>query len=159
MSFIAGQYTVTLGASTVGQIQEGIKISHAFFVQHITGDAGAQTVQDGVFQGSECFAEYMLMEYNATAARAAFWPYGSNWLATTAQVGDLVSGFTAQLVLTALAGTPAASTPASITLPYCILRENFPVSILFHPSLRTIPINQRVYPTLSSGAQTFGTLT
>lgn len=156
MSFIAGKYSVTLGGSSVGQIQEGITLEHQVFKQLITGDNFAQTPQDAVFQGMAQFAQYTLLEYNATAARAAFYPYGSAWLTMDAVIGTLDSANASQLVLTALSGTPAASAPATATLPLAILAEGFPVGILMAPALRTIPIRQRVYPN-SSGV--FGTLT
>lgn len=155
MSFIAGQYTVTLGGSTVGQLADGIALEHQAFKRLITGDNFAESPQDAVFRGMSLFAAYTLLEYNATSARAAFWPYGSTYL-TMGVVGRLDSALIAQLILTAASGTPAASTPASVTLPKAILAEGFPVSILFRPDLREVPIRQRIYPDASG---VFGTLT
>ena len=159
MGFIAGQYTMTVGSGSpvsAGQLQEGVKISHTFFKQLITGDNMAQSPQNGVFQGGEVGVEYRLMEYNAAAAATLFWPYGSAYLTMDGVIGALDDSFADQLILSALSGTPAASTPASITMPYCILSEGYPVEILFAPEHRTIPIKQRVYP---SSNKVFGTLT
>lgn len=159
MSFVAGQYTATLAASTVGQIERGINSTHSFMKQLIVGDNFAQAVQDAVFLGADVVFDYRLMEYNAAAVRQAMWPYGSTWLSVTSVLGtmDVQNSIVAQLILTALAGTPAATSgPATITLPKVILRENFPVNILFAPELRVIPISQRVYP---SSTNVYGTLT
>lgn len=156
MSFIAGQYTATVGGSSVGQLADGVRLSHNFFKELITGDNMAQSPQDGIFQGGEMSAEYGLLEYNATAARAAFWPYGSTYLTMNTVIGTLDSANASSLVLSALAGTPAAASPASVTLPYAILQEGFPVEVLFSPSLRKIPIRQRIYP---NSSKVFGTLT
>lgn len=156
MGFIAGQYTATLGGSTVGQLADGARINHSFFKELITGDNMAQSPQDAIFQGGEVQVDYSLMEYNATSARAAFWPYGSAYLTMDTVIGTLDSANASALVLSALSGTPAAAAPASVTLPLAILAEGFPVEILFAPSLRKIPIRQRVYPNAS---KVFGTLT
>lgn len=156
MSFIAGKYSVTYGGSTVGQIADGITLSHTVFKRIITGDNWADAPQDAIFRGMELFADFTLMEYNAAAARAAFWPYGSAYLTMDTVIGTLDSANDAQLILTALTGTPAASTPASVTMASAILAEGFPVEVLFAPDLREIPIRQRIYHN-SSGV--FGTLT
>lgn len=155
MSFIAGQYTVTLGSSTVGQLQAGITLEHTVFKEPITGDNHAKARQDAVYQGEDMTVSYVLLEYNALAARAAFWPYGTTYL-TGGIRGRLDSGLVAQLVATAIAGTPAAATPASFTLPRCILSAGFPTKILFIPGLRTIPVQQDIYPDAS---YIYGTLT
>lgn len=162
MSFIAGQYTCTLdppgaaAADTVGQIQQGILLEHRVFKEYITGDTMARMRQDAVWQGIDETVEFRLMEYNAARAAAAFWPYGSAWLTADTVIATLDSANASQLVLTALAGTPAAAAPATITLPLCILTENYPVGLLLAPQLRTIPIRMDVYPNAS---KVFGTLT
>lgn len=155
MSFIAGQYTATLGGSTLGQINGGQTIEHTVFKRIITGDNHAKAAQDAVYQGEDVFIQYLLMEYNATSARAAFWPYGSTYL-TGGIRGRLDSAIYASLVLTALAGTPAAAAPATITCAKTILAEGFPVGILFAPDLREVPVRQRIYP---NDSYVYGTLT
>ena len=49
MAFIAGQYTATLAASTVGQLADGFRITHSVFKQLIIGDNFAQSPQDGIY--------------------------------------------------------------------------------------------------------------
>lgn len=157
MSFISGGYSVTWNAATVGQIANGIRISHEFFKRMITGDAYAETPQDGVYRGGQMFAEMTLLEYNATSAQLAFWPYSAT-IFTLGTVGrlDVASSLAKSLVLTAVAGTPAAAAPATQTHLTTILREGFPVELLFAPDLREVPLNMRIYPN-SSGV--FGTQT
>lgn len=166
MAFVAGQYTATLAGSTVGQLEQGINLSHSFNKQMIVGNNMGSTIQDGCFQGADMTVEYRLMEYNATSALAAFWPYGTTFMKVVSLPGmfDVQNSLYAALVLTALAGTPAATHgPASITIPRAILRENFNVQMLLDTTLRVIPIQQRAYPAFGSGGealvQIFGTLT
>lgn len=164
MSFIAGQYTATLDGSTVGQIESGVTLEHSFFKRLITGDNFAETPQDAVFRGSQMSGQYTLLEYDATSARLAFWPYGANYLNMSVVIATLdvdlanSNGNSKQLVLTALTGTPAQAqaAPATATLPRAILSEGFSVGLLFAPDLRTVPIRQRFYPDASG---VYGTLT
>lgn len=152
MGFIAGRYTATLAASSLGQTAKGIKTSHSFSKRLVTGDAGGDTKQDAVYRGSaDVLADMILLEYNAAAARAAFWPYASTFL-DLGIIGrmDVASNIAAALVLTAIAGTTAAATPASMTLTYAILMENFPVELLFAPDLREVPLKLRLYPNASN---------
>lgn len=147
MSFIAGRYTVSYDAGAVGQIEAGITLEHAVFKQLITGDNFAQTPQDGIFQGMEVFAQFALLEYNAAKAAAALWPYGSTYLTMDTVIGTLDVTVNAKtLLLTALAGTPAAATPATITMNEAVLQEGFVSSIIFDPNLRTVPLRMRIYP-------------
>lgn len=157
MSFLAGQYTVTWNAATLGQIANGIRVSHEFFKRMITGDNYAEAPQEGIYRGGQMFAKMTLLEYNATGAQLAFWPYSAT-IFTMGVVGrmDVAGSLAKSLVLTALAGTPAAAAPATQTHLTSILREGFPVEILFAPDLREVPLEMRIYPN-SSGV--FGTQT
>lgn len=157
MSFIAGRYTMTYNALALGQTAEGIRLSHQVFKRLITGDAGGEAKQDAVYRGIDMFLAYQLLEYNAAGALAAMWPYAATLL-DMGVIGrlDVGSSIAKSVVMTALAGTPAAAVPATITLPSVILAENFPVELLFAPDLREVPMRQRIYPN-SNGV--FGTLT
>lgn len=155
MGFYAGQYTCTLASSSSGQLKQGIKIGHQVYKQKITGDNFAKSRQDSVFQGMDVYSTLTLLDYGAAAARALFWPYGSSYL-TMGTVGRLDSAVFTSMVLTAIAGTSASTSPATITLPLTGLAEGFPVEILFAPELREIPLRLEHLPN-SSGV--FGTLT
>lgn len=157
MSFIAGAFTVTYNANSVGQLANGLKLSHEFFKRLITGDSFAETPQDGVYRGGQMFIDFTMLEYNATGAQLAFWPYSAT-IFTLGTVGrlDVGSSLAKSLVLTAVAGTTAATVPATQTHLTSILREGFPVDVLYAPDLREVPISMRIYPN-NSGV--FGTQT
>jgi hypothetical protein len=170
MAFISGAYTMTYAGSTVGQISTGITIDHNFFKQLITGDNGGDTPQDAVFRGGTVFIQFNLMEYDATSARACFWPYGSTYLTVSEDIGKLdyaqngtQSAIAAQIVMTVIANTPADldNAPNTVTIPTAILAEGFNASLLFAPELRVIPIRMRAYPSQSAAGANlvFGTLT
>jgi hypothetical protein len=150
MSFIAGAYTVTYNGMSVGQIEAGTTLEWLANKRLITGDNQGDSPQDAVYRGHDVHADFILMEYNASAAAAAFWPY-SGTFGTQGTVGrlDVGSSLAKALVLTAVAGTPAAATPASLTAATAILAEGFPVRVLFAPDLRDIPLRMRIYPSVA----------
>lgn len=158
MSFIAGQYTATLATNALGQTKEGWRVEHQFFKRKIQGDNLAKSDQDAVWQGGNVFIKGTLLEYNATGALAAFWPYGTAYL-SMGVMGRLDSAIAGVLVLTAIAGTPAAAAPASITMNKVILAEGFPVDLLFYPDLREVPLRLQSYPYISSNTNVWGVLT
>ncbi len=160
MGFLAGQYTGTYtapagSALSIGQTAAGLTIEHQVFAKPVTGDTFADTPQDGIFRGMAMFASYTLIEHNAAGAAGLLWPYGSSYL-TQGVVGRLLSAMAGSLVMTAVAGTPAASAPASQTHPKAILAEGFPVGILYAPDLRVVPMRQRLF---CNNSGVFGTQT
>jgi hypothetical protein len=154
MSFIAGRFTATLNAQSLGQTADGYRVSHQSFARQITGDALADTPQDAIHRGAEMFVATRLIEYNAAGAANALWPFGTIY--DMGVIGRLYSAIADSLILTAVAATPAAATPATATFLLTILAEGFPVELLFAPDLREVPLRFRVYPN-SSGV--FGTQT
>jgi hypothetical protein len=146
MSFIAGRYTATFNLLSLGQMAEGFRLSHQFFKRLITGDAGGDAPQDGVYRGAEMMLSATALEYNAAGIATAMWPYGSFLTMGTPGRLDVGSDIIESIVLTAIAGTPAATVPATLTLPQCVLAEGFPVDLLFAPDLREVPLRFRVYP-------------
>lgn len=155
MSFICGKYSATLGASALGQTADGYRVSHSLFKRIITGDNFADTPQDAILRGAEMFVAARLIEYNAAGALNAFWPLAAT-IYDMGVIGRLDSAVADSLVLTALAGTPAATVPATATFLLTTLAEGFPVELLFAPDLREVPLRLRVYPSASG---VFGTQT
>jgi hypothetical protein len=162
--FTAGKYDGTLAAGALGQTADGLRIQHEVSKQLIIGDNFGDGVQDAVYRGMNMFAGFTLLEFEAAKAQAAFWPYSTTWLdmgvigRLDVATGSNQAAVAAALIFTALANTPAAldGTPASFTFPAAILRENFPVEILFGPVAREVPLSMRLYPN-SSGV--VGTVT
>ena len=155
MGYITGQHTVLWDGTTVGET-DGINMDYVVHKRLITGDNQADTPQDAVHRGVELFLQMTLLEFNLAQVTKAMWPWGATFLDHDL-VGKLdVGSFAKAIVLTAVAGTPAAADASADvwTFSTCILAEDFPVSILFTPDLRSIPLRFRVYP---SSAGVFGT--
>lgn len=156
MSFVAGQYTAVWNSLNVGQIAAGIKIHTQVFKRLITGDNHADTPQCAVYRGKAMWCDYIMEEYNAAAVKTLINPYDSDWL-KVGRVGVLDATTPAvaggpkakPLVMTAVLGTAAQGTPATLTFPSSILHEGYPIELLFAPDLRTVPMQQRFYPNTS----------
>lgn len=168
-NFVAGQYTATYNAKALGQTADGYRLSHQVFKRLVTGDAGGDTPQDAIYRGMEVMLSFRLIEALATGVDDLIYPYAAT-VGTPLSMGVIgrtdVRGNAAgdpvpivkSLILTALAGTPAAEEgPATITMPLSILAENYPVEILYAPDLREVPIRMRIYPATATGV--FGTET
>lgn len=157
---LAGRYTATWNALAMGQAAEGWRISTEYFKRLVMGDAAGDAPQNAIYRGRGQMIEYVLIEAAKAAIATLVEPYGSIWqLGVIGQVdvgygtgGDTVTGASKQLVLTSITGTPSyIQGQATITLPLSIIAENYPVSVLFAPNLKEIPMRQRVYPN-SSGS-------
>ncbi len=138
---MAGAYTGTYGGSGVG-ITEGFELQQNAEVENIgETDQYGGSVIDQIYRGGNCFLQFESKAYKAGSI-AAFWPYGT--LGTGGTVGRLASALAQAHVLTAVGGTPAASSPGSLTGTLSILAENNPARLLFHSKLRTVPVRLRV---------------
>lgn len=158
MTFWAGAYTVQYGGSSMGQVRD-VVVEHIFRKQLILGDSQAQTPQDAVYLGVECWIEFTALEWDGAAMQSAFWPYHATF-GNQGQVGDLDvdDGGTAlakALVLTDTDGTPAATEPATLTAYAAILDEDFDVEHVFSSRLREVPLRFRLYPDPDNGNELF----
>ena len=149
MAFIAGAFTATSGGAGLGQASEGFTIEWFSNQQPIIGDVSGRTPQDHIMQNIEVFVEVTLLEWNnSAAAQALYWPFNATF-GTGPIIGSLASaiGFP-QLILTAVAGTPAAGVAGQTvwTFPDVQLQEGFPMRVLLAPALRDIVLRLRVYP-------------
>lgn len=144
MSFIAGPYALTYNAQSLGTIAQPIDFELMQFGQRIEGNHLGRSLLDGVYQGGDLFLNFILNEFDAAAARSAFWPFAASF-GLVGQPGALYSSFAQALVLTALAGTNA--TPATLTFTKAVLAPNVPIRTLLGAAHKTIPLRMQVLPT------------
>lgn len=155
MAFIAGAYTVTYNSADIGQIENGIRLLWAPGEEEITGDLLGDSVQDGVYRGGNAWLELTMIEYNATGAGTAFWPW-SDTFGKAGTIGVLSSSLAKVLVLTKVSGPNA--TPASLTANLALPNGGQEISTLLAPRLRRVPVRYRLFPyTVSSTYRWFTT--
>lgn len=150
----AGQYTATYGGVALGMFEgdAGVPtLEHLVKSEPVDNTAtyGKATL-DHIYQGVDYFISMICLEYRA-GPLAAFWP----WASTLGQMGiiaRLAYDLSAPLVLTTIAGTPAATTgPATLTANKTILTPGFMPRVLFGPTLRKIPLRLQLLPYDSGG--------
>lgn len=160
-TLVVGPYTATWNSVALG-VQEGDAglptLEFASSVEPVANtSAYGKTTIDEVYQGVNPTIGMTLIEYK-TGPIGAFWPYHATlWRIGT--IGVLLYTLSQALVLTAVAGTSAAASPATWTANKAILLPGFAVRLAYGPTLRKVPLRFRVYPFDSSGAVVFATQT
>mgnify|MGYP000857433249 FL=1 len=112
-------------------------------------DSYAKSTIDAIYQGADWFASMTCMEYKAGSI-AAWWPYST--LGRMGTIGRLLYDISLPLVLTAVAGTPAASSPATLTATRSILAPGFGTRLVFGPTVRTVPLRFQLLPYYVAGS-------
>lgn len=149
-TFVAGQYTTTHNAVSVGITEEGFELQQDSKAQNVTPtDAYGESIIDFVYRGGDVYIQFEGKAYKAGSI-APFWPWGT--LGAMGVIGRLASNVASATVMTALAGTPAASAPSSVTTTLTILAPNNPARLLYNSKLRTVPVRLLVLPYDSGSA-------
>ena len=156
---ISGPYTVTWNGTSLGVTEDGIELEHVTFVEPVRGDNLGDSKQDGVYRGGDVFVNFVLQEYSVAnlalgPSNGKVWhPYHQTF-GTIGVVGNIQTNYSAPLVFTAVAGTPAANQPTTVEIFSAILAENFPIRLLFAARHRKIPMRMQALPDEYTGAST-----
>jgi hypothetical protein len=147
MAFVAGHYAATYSAADIGTTKDGFTLKMVNHQEMITvddfGDAPVDAVQRGTeYQLVLAWAEYDLIK-PVIAGQQVFG-------GTKANVGKLLRPLSAQLVLTAVAGTPAATAGniATLTATQAIVVSD--VDILLAARHRHGPLTFHLFPNTST---------
>lgn len=151
-TFIAGRYSSTYNAVDVGITERGYELqqdSSAALVNQT--DAFGDSIIDWVYRGGNVALQFIGKAYKAGAI-TPFWPWGTLGKLSTAAapLGRLASDVASAMVLTSVASTPAATSPATLTASKSILAPNNPATLLFNSELRNVPIRLQLLPYLAS---------
>lgn len=125
-------------------------------------DAYGMTLIDALYRGASGYVNANLREYKA-GSKAILWAVGGGTLgqimSATKPVGILASDQAVAFVMTATANTPAAASPATLTVSKAWIAPNYNPRLLFDSRLREVPIRLSMFPSDSSGAVTLFTTT
>ena len=165
LNAISGPYHGSWSGEYIGATEDGFEVEHTFFSEPIRGDNLGDSIQDEVLRGADVYVNFTLIEWLKAGAVESTGQAGSSIHWATANsgfngagdgkvgvIGDVLSEYADSLVLTAVANTPAAAAPASITFLGAILARNFPVRVLYASRLRRIPMRMIALPSGVSGA-------
>jgi len=161
-TFVAGRYTVTYNSVSIGIAEDGHKLSFQYMKEKIENtDAYADAIIDNVYRGANVYLDTLLKEYSTGQVKPAV-PYNSfdatgavSW--DQGVVGRLDSDLAQIVVMTVVAGTPAATlaSPTTLTASKAILDANFNVEWFFGPRHRKTPIRWQLLPYLSTSVKNF----
>lgn len=146
LSSIAGAYTAAWNSNSVGKTDAGIRLMVRNHQMPIRSDYYGDSLLDLIYRGQDVSAMITSQEY-VTAMTAGAWPW-SGTVGAMGTVGTLACGSSTALalVLTAVAGTSAASTPASLTASKAILQEGHTLELLYANQLRQVPLAWNLLP-------------
>ena len=161
---ISGPYYGSWSGEYIGATEDGFEVEHTFYSEPVRGDNLGDSIQDEVLRGADVYVNFTLIEYgkaaivesSGAAASSIHWPNGGSGFngagnGKVGVIGDVLSDYADSLILTAVAASPAAAIPASITFPGAVLARNFPVRILYASRLRRIPMRMIALPQGASG--------
>ena len=158
---IAGSYTATyqptgLSAVDLGFTERGYLLRWNYNTDDVdaTDTYGQGTLIEQFYNGLNMWVGGVFKEYKqgplyAVAPWQTFAPTGANGF-SLGVIGRAASAVGGPLILTATAGTPAASSPATATFPIAIIDKGHQVEQLYGPTHRTTPFLFRIIPSTVS---------
>lgn len=164
--FVAGRYSATIQYPGESAKSLGIMQSDGFAVYWTKG---LDVVDDSDAYGSGTTIEAFYQGINmGVSAVAKEWIDGviesmnkfNGWAGTGAStfslgvIGQAETDKAGVLVLSATAGTPAATSPATMTFTYAMQNQD-EIKFNLSPKHRTVALNFRIYPYLSSTVKFF----
>jgi hypothetical protein len=154
-TFVAGAYTVSYNAVAAGISRAGWELEITIKQEMIEEtDLYGLTLIDTIYRGANFAIQTELMEYKAGSITCFTNPATGTIgqiLSAASPIARLGSGNAKALVLTAVASTPAAAAPATLTASLANLAPDYPVKLLFNSTLRKIPLRMIMLPSDSTG--------
>jgi len=160
-TYIAGAYTSTYNAVSVGQTNDGYTLGVSAKAEMIdSSDSYANTVLDYVYRGGQARLRFTAKEFTS-GNQTILWPFGSFGVlsSTSGPIGRLASDIASAFVLTSTAGTPAAAAPATQTASKAIISPDYETQTLFDSRLRQLPVELMLLPYTSSSNVIFASRT
>jgi len=139
-------YTPAGGEKTaVGLLEQHITMNQPAFAQDVMASRYAESVIDGIYRGGNVFVQLILKEWK-TGSKNVMWPFDAT-LGQSGKIGRAMSDIAGSLLLTAIAGTPAANNgPATRTFPLACFSPGHNKEVLFGNVERNVPIIMQCYP-------------
>lgn len=155
--FPPGPYEATWGGDAIGLMEGSIFDESTLLETEIRASLYGKQVIDTIDDGMTQFIILMMKEWN-TNAKKVFYPNAATagTGGTHGKAGRLNSALSKALVLTALAGTPAATEgPVTRTYNYAKLAGGHNMRLTFGPEERNVPVVFRIFPEeVTSGSKT-----
>jgi hypothetical protein len=157
---IAGAYNCVYNGSPMGMMNGDSGLPTFSCTEHEepvnSTDRYGRTKIDGFYLGGDWFSDFDCIEW-LPATKAAWWPWGA--LMEMGVIARRRFDNSKPLVLTAVAGTPAAGASPSATAGKSLLASNYNTRIIFGPTLRKLPIRLELMPYKGGSGVIWGTIT
>lgn len=149
VAVIGGRYSGAYSGSNTGITETGYELQQSVATEDIDEtDAYGGSIVDFFYRGANTYLQFASKEY--AYGISPFWPWAS--LGAMGIIGRLASAVAAAMVLTSTSGTPAASSPATLTGGAAILAPNFPAGLLYNSKARNVPVRLLLLPYIPSSA-------
>lgn len=144
-TFIGGPYTLVHGSTpvSVGLLQDGIRISTDFAMAPFSGDQYGDSVLGAFYRGGNTYINFGGLEY--TAMLPAVFQSSVGVPGRMGLVGrELESQVSQPVVASAVSGTPAATSPATVTSSKAAMmgRADWEMA----SRLRTLSVQMQCFP-------------
>jgi hypothetical protein len=163
-TFTAGSYSSAYAATACGITEGGYELTFETQAENIAeSDRFGQSLIDLIWRGGSATLDAVFLAYKP-GSLSVFWPYGGAINAagvlgiledTTIAapnklpIGSLGSDIAKALVLTVVAGTPAASNGpfnSTLTANKALLRPGFPGKLVLNSKLKKVPVSLVLLP-------------
>ena len=143
---ISGSYSVAWNSTAMGKDESGVRLISRNHQAPVRSDYYGDSLLDLIYRGQDVSAMFTSLEYSNSPLGAG-WPWAATW-GQMGVVGRLACGssIAQPLVLTAVTGTPAAASPATITGSKAIVAEGHSLELLFANQVRTVPLAWNLLP-------------
>lgn len=158
---IAGPYSGAYNTVDVGFTLEGFKYAQEYSGEELDqSDIFGKTLFDIVYLGGKSRISFISRTFKA-GSMTPFWPWGAFGVLATiaAPISRLASAIAKTFVLSSVANTPAAASPASVTANLAILPPNTTGELLYDAKARNVPIVLQLLPYETGGDGTLKVLT
>lgn len=145
---IGGAYNGTYDAVALGPQEDGFDLLQSL-AEEVVGESDfyGGSIIDYFYRGGNCQIRSDAKYYTAGTI-LPYWPFaGMGKMRSAANpIGRLASDIANPLVLSAVAGTPAATAPASLTATYAVLAPGQQSTLKFTSKLRRVPLFLQLLP-------------
>lgn len=159
IAVVAGRYSGTWAATSLGiTSDDGYELSWVTHAEMINAtDAFGNSMLEFLYRGADFKIRWTGLEYSTGSLRPA-WPWGAGGpdgagfrMATTALLGTASAS---ALTLTATAGTPAATRPATLSAAFSVVSPNTQHSLRYTSKVRAVPVELVLFPEAVGGGVT-----
>lgn len=154
---IAGGYTATYNAASMGQQEDGFRLRMSAAKEEIRSNTYGDSVIDSVYRGGNVFLTGVFIERDSVLFKSTVSPlnpYGTA-MGNMGLVGRLDFGLAQAIVMTAIPSLSAAASIGTLTATNAIIDQNLSTEISMANRASFLPLTFRLYPYLSTDVKWF----